>query len=94
MLYTCICPVVSNFFLHPLVFIFWNKQNKYSQEYFRAESNRCWKSYCFLMFCESLSHVVEESDRILEGGIVWRLAGVEREILIIRSSTLKLTWRL
>ena len=46
------------------------------------------------MFCESLSHVVEDRDRILEDGIVWRLAGVEREILIIRSLTLKFTWRL
>lgn len=41
------------------------------------------------MFCEILSHVVEESDRVLEDGIVWRLAGVERELLIIRSSTLE-----
>jgi len=45
------------------------------------------------MFCESLSHV-EESDRVLEGRSVWRLAGVERELLIIRSLTLKFTWRL
>lgn len=48
------CPV--SIFPPSLVFIFW------TQEFFRAENKSCWKPTYFLMFCESLSHRVEESE--------------------------------